>query len=153
MNRLAQNILAAGSLALLSSCAGFQLDRVDFAWPVESAVTVSALNTIEDVRYGVAAGVANLAMEEFQDSSALRGTELRLLRSSEGYYFVTGPRFKHVYVFTPGAYSLSLSSAIMVSESGLKSPALNQRPPHIELVDGDGFRRLLTNDDIVEAKK
>jgi len=153
MNRLAQIILVAGSIVLFSSCSGFQLDRVEFGWPVESVVTVSASNTIEDVRYGVSAGVANLAREEFQDSTALRGAALRMLRSSEGYYFVTGPRFRHVYVFSPGAFSLSLYTAIAVSEAGLRSPALNQRPPYVELVDGDSFRRLLTSDDIVETKK
>ncbi len=153
MNRLAQSILVAGSMVVLSSCAGFRLDRVNFGWPVESVVTVTASNTIEDVRYGVSAGVANLAMEEFQDSTALRGATLRMLRSSEGYYFVTGPRFKHVYVFSPGAFSLTLTSSIAVSETGLRNPALNQRPPYVELIDGDSFRRLLTSDDIVEAKK
>ena len=92
-------------------------------------------------------------MEEFQDSTALRGAKLRLLRSNEGYYFLTGPRFKHVYVFAPGAAALSLNKAILVAEGGLKNPALNQRPPYVELLDGEGFRRLLTNDDIAEVKK
>jgi hypothetical protein len=153
MSHLINRLAAAGALVVLSSCAGLQLDRVNFAWPVESVVTVSPTNTIEDVRYGVVAGVASLAQEEFQDSTALRGMPLRLLRSSEGYYFVTGPRFKHVYVFAPGAYRLTLNASIAVSESGLRAPALNQRPPYVELLDGDTFRRLLTSDDIVEAKK
>jgi len=153
MNHLARYSLLLGSTLLLASCAGLRLDRVDFGWPVESVTTVSNANMIEDVRYGFAAGVAPIAMEEFQDSTALRGAKLRLLRSNEGYYFLTGPRFKHVYVFTPGAAALSLNKAILVAEGGLKNPALNQRPPYVELLDGEGFRRLLTNDDIAEVKK
>jgi len=138
---------------MLASCASLKLERVDFGWPVESVLTVNNANMIEDVRYAVSASVANLAAEEFQDSTALRGARLRLLRSTEGYYFLTGPKFTHVYVFAPGASTLSLNQAITVNENGLKDPAFNQRPPYVELVDGEGFRRLLTNDAIAEVKK
>ncbi|HMK37846.1 MAG TPA: hypothetical protein VK569_00805 [Bacteroidota bacterium] len=153
MTRSLTFCLATASLIVLSSCSSLKLERVDFGWPVESVVTVSNTNTIEEIRYSVSAGVAGLAQEEFQDSTALRGAKLRLLRSSEGYYFLTGPRFKHVYVFSPGPSSLALNKAIPVSESGLRNPALNQRPPYVELLDGDAVRTLLTSDDIVEAKK
>ncbi|MEW6511816.1 MAG: hypothetical protein AB1428_12765 [Bacteroidota bacterium] len=153
MNRLLKHLLVGTVVVLMASCAGLKLDRVDFGWPVESMLTVDNNSMIEDVRYGVIAGVGGLAMEEFRDSTALRGTNVRLLRSGAGYYFLTGPRFKHVYVFAAGEHSLTLNSAILVSENGLKDPALNQRPPYVELIDGDGFRCLLTADDIVEARK
>ena len=153
MIRLMKFCLLPAALLLLPSCSSLTLERVDFGWPVESVVTVSSSNTIEDVRYSVSARITGLAQEEFQDSTALHGAKLRLLRSSEGYYFLTGPRFKHVYVFSPGPSTLVLSRAIQVSEAGLKNPALNQRPPYVELLDGDAFRTLLTSDDIVEAKK
>jgi hypothetical protein len=153
MIRLVKICAPASLLLIVSSCSSLRLERVDFGWPVESVVTVSPANTIEDVRYSVSAGLAGLAQEEFQDSTALRGAKLRILRSSEGYYFLTGPRFKHVYVFSPGPSSLILNKAIAVSESGLRNPALNQRPPYIELLDGESFRTLLTSDDIAEAKK
>ena len=123
MNHTRRFILTCAAAVLVSSCSTLKLDRVDFGWPVESAVTVNNANIFEDVRYSVTGGVSALAMEEFQDSTALKGANLRLIRSSEGYYFVTGPRFKHVYVFSPGKASLSLTSAIAVSETGLKNPA------------------------------
>jgi len=141
------------ALLCLSGCSTLTLEQVDYGWPVESVVTVSPSNVIEDVRYAVRAGVGPVASEEFQDSTALKGAKLRLLRSADGYYFLTGARFKHVYVFTPGPATLVLNRAIPVTETGLRSPALNQRPPYVELVDGDNFRRLLTSDDIVEVKK
>jgi hypothetical protein len=137
----------------LESCAGFKLENVDFGWPVESVVSVNSNNRIEEVRYGVAASVAPIASAEFQDSTALRGAKLRLLRSSEGYYFVTGPKFKNVYVFAPGPSTLSLYTSIPVFEAGLRDPALNQRPPYVEVVDGPNFRKLLSSNDIVEVQK
>ncbi len=140
-------------LVALPSCSSLTLERVDFGWPVESVLTVSDTNTIDDVRYAVTCSVARLAAEEFQDSTALRGAKLRLLRNTEGYYFLTGPKFKHVYIFQQSPRELKLKNALEVTKTGLQNPALNQRPPHVELIDGDTFKRLLTSDDIVEGKK
>jgi hypothetical protein len=144
---------AVGVMFALESCAGFKLENVDFGWPVESVVSVSPNNRIEDVRYAVTANVAPIALAEFQDSTALRGAKLRIIRSSEGFYFVTGPKFKNVYVLAPDASTLSLYSTIAILEAGMRDPALNQRPPYVELVDGQNFHRLLSNSDIVEVKK
>lgn len=141
-----------GALAL-TSCASLSLQWVDYSWPVESVLKVSTHNTIEEGRYAVSMRVTNLALSEFEDSTALIGTPLRLIRNEEGFYFITGPKFKNVYVFTPGASELNLKSRIQVSETGLKSPALNQRPPFVEVVDGKGWKRLLSSNDIVEEKK
>ncbi len=140
-------------LIALSGCSSLRIDNVDFGWPVESVVSVSDGNMIEEGRYIVSCSVSKIAEEEFQDSTALRGQKLRLIRSAEGYYFLTGPKFKNVYVFQSGTGELSLESKIEVSKNGLRNPALNQRPPYVELLDGDSFRRLLTSDEIVEGKK
>ena len=114
---------------------------------------VNQHNIIEEVRYAISFRVAGLATEEFSDSTALKGHSLRMLRSVEGYYFVTAPNFKNVYVFTPGASELDMKTKIEVSKTGLKSPALNQRPPYVELIDGKNFKVLLRNDSIEEEKK
>lgn len=136
-----------------SSCGSLSLQWVDYSWPVESVVKVNQNNTVEEGRYAISIRVTNLAMEEFQDSTALIGVALRLLRSEEGFYFITGPKFKNVYVFNPGPSELNLKSKIEVSETGMKSPALNQRTPYVEVVDGKGWKRLLTSDSVAEEKK
>ena len=140
-------------LLALSSCSTLTLEHVDFSWPVESVLTVSNTHTIEEGRYGLTCSVANVAREEFQDSTALRGTKLRILRNGEGYYFLTGARFKNVYVLTPGEGTLTLKARIAVSETGLTNPALNQRPPFVQLLDASAPARLLSSDDIVEEHK
>ena len=137
----------------ITSCASLTMQWVDYSWPVESVLKVNQQNTVEEGRYAISMRMTNLALEEFQDSTALIGTSVRLLRSEEGYYFITGPKFKNVYVFTPGASELNLKSKIQVSETGLKSPAMNQRSPYVEVVDGKNWKRLLTSDSIVEEKK
>jgi hypothetical protein len=145
-------LFAAG----LSSCASVRLEPVDFGWPVEAALTVSPANTVEEPRQSVTFNVAALAMEEFQDTSALKGTTLRVLRNPDGYFFVTGPRFEHVYVFAASGRVLALEEKIRVvperenGRQGLRNPALNQRPPYVELLDEPGVRVLLTPNGIAE---
>jgi hypothetical protein len=145
-------VLLVGLTTGISSCASLLIEHVNFGWPVESVLTVTTTNTIEDVRYAVSFSVAGIASEEFEDSTALKGTELRLLRNTEGFYFITGPQFKHVYVMKPGPSELVMKSKIAVGSKKLVKPALNQRPPHVELID-DSLRLLLTSDDIAEGKQ
>ena len=145
--------VAAVITLTLPACSSLRLENVDFGWPVESPLTVSATNIVEDMRYAVAFPVAQLAMAEFADSAALRGITLRVIRNHEGFYFVTGPRFKHVYIFAPRASSLVQSAALEVSTTGLTAPAFNLRPPYVELIDGGANARLLTSSEIVEGKK
>jgi hypothetical protein len=137
----------------ITSCGSLTMQWVDYSWPVESVLKVNQKNTVEEGRYAISMRMTSLAIEEFQDSTALIGTSVRLMRSEEGYYFITGPKFKNVYVFTPGASELNLKSKIQVSETGLKSPAMNQRTPYVEVVDGKNWKRLLTSDSMVEEKK
>ncbi len=154
MSRWAVQIIsAAGMLFFLAACSSLSLQQVDYAWPVESEIKVTQQNVVEEGRYAISFRVAQLATEEFGDSSALRGKKLRMLRSVEGYYFVTAPKFKNVYVFTPGPSELILKSKIEVSQTGLTAPALNQRPPYVELLDGKSPKVYLTSDNIEEEKK
>jgi hypothetical protein len=141
--------LAAGFVLAFTGCSSLTIDHVDYAWPIESALTVGPDNRVSEGRYALSFSVAPIAMEEFLDSTALRGSTVRVIRNSEGHYFVTGQRFRHVYVLAPGPAQLFLVTAIEVAPTGLRSPALNQRGPYVELVDS-GTRKMLTSDGIAE---
>jgi len=146
-------IITALSLSgLVVSCTSLRLQHVDYAWPVESVQIVDESNKIEEVRYSLSLDVTPLALEEFQDSVALRGKALHIIRNSAGYYFITGPQFKHVYVFESGASELSLQNKLEVTQAELHDPALNQRTPYVELIDGPDFSILLTSSEILERK-
>lgn len=135
---------------LLPACSSLSLQQVDFGWPVESALKVKDNNTVSEGRYAISFNVAPLAQKEFADSNALKGKEIRLLRSNEGMYYVTGPNFKYVYVMTPLASELKLFQKFEVSKTGLKKPALNQRDPYVELLDGTDLRLMMTKDEVLE---
>lgn len=149
-------LLASVLSIMMGACASLSLNNVDFAWPVESSLQVNNSNSVEDGRYAVAFNVAPLATEEFQDSSALKGKSLRILRNSTGYYFVTATGFRNVYVFSPGEGKLSMKEKISIGkntegqELKLENPALNQRPPYVELLDGQA-KYLLSPDGMLES--
>ncbi len=138
---------------VLPGCSSLSLENANFSWPVESVLAVNSMNMIEEGRYALVVSVAPLAAAEFGDSTALRGTTLRIIRNAQGYYFVTGPRFKHVYVFRTGEGALVGASVIEVSPTGLVTPAFNQRPPFIELLDGSAPPRYLTSSDFSQENK
>ena len=140
------------SAVMLPACSSLSLQQVDYGWPVESVLTVSEANTVTEGRHAISFNVAPLAEAEFENANALRGKEIRLLRSTDGMYYVTGSQFKHVYVMAPEAGELSLHRKYEVSEKGLTKPALNQREPYVELIDGSSVRLLMTRDDIIEEK-
>jgi len=139
-------------LLMLPACSLVTLENANFAWPVEAVLTVNSMNIIEEGRYAFAVNIAPLAQAEFQDSTALRGKTIRVIRNAQGYYFVTGPRFKKVYVFRTGEGAFEEVTSIQVSETGLTQPALNQRPPFIELLDGNTPPKYLTNSDFLQEK-
>jgi hypothetical protein len=151
MNIVLRFSLASLAVVSLASC-GMTVENVHYAWPVESVLPVGDDNIVQDGRHSLQFSVAAIAEEEFENVGALRGKEIRLLRSVEGYYFLTAKRFKHVYVLKPAPSELRLESRIAVAPNGLQDPAFNQRPPYVELLDGGKAIRL-TSDEIVEGKK
>ena len=150
--RLVLGILASAAASVVLIACGTTIDGVRYAWPVESVLTVGNNNLVEDGRHGLTFSVGAIAEKEFADSTSLRGKDIRLLRDNEGFYFLTGKKFKNVYVLSSGTASLHVKSQIEVAPRGLDDPALNQRLPYVELVDGKMVVKL-TEDDIVEGKK
>ena len=88
-----------------------------------------------------------LFFEEIGDSTAYLDRDIRIIRDTKGYYFVTAKNFKNVYVFEGIDGELKLDNKIGISEKGMNNPAFNQRIPYIELVD-NGKKTLLSNEGI-----
>jgi len=145
-------VLSVTLIVLGTACTMLTLQPADFSWPVESALKVDDQGNVTEDRYSTDFNTIALFYEEFQDSMAYKGKEIRLIRNNSGNYFITGKDFKNVYVFKANEGTLTLEKKIFISEFGLKSPAFNQRLPYIELVDGD-YKNNLTNDGIEGGSK
>jgi uncharacterized protein YydD (DUF2326 family) len=140
----------------IMGCSSLVLRPVDFSWPIEVALQPDSKGNVKEARYQVSFNVKALLFEELKDSTAVTKHTFHVLRDQAGYYFITAKGFKNVYVFRHGDGTLKLEKKILVSEKGLDAPALNQRAPHISLIDekkGSEAPILLTKDGIAEGGK
>ncbi len=145
---------AISILMIFSACSTLQLKPADFGWPVESVVKVDDQGNVSVDRYSLKFNVKNLFTEETGDSKAYIGKELRIIRNSKGYYFITGNDFKNVYVFNTNDGALKLDNKIEVSDStGIINPAFNQRPPFVSLNTGNKNINLTEDGIAKESKK
>ncbi|MFC2133622.1 hypothetical protein ACFLTH_03305 [Bacteroidota bacterium] len=124
-------------LIIISSCTTLTLKPVSYAWPIESVLITDNNGNLEDQRYSLKISARKLIFEEFGNNTDLDSVEVRIIRNDAGYYFLTAQKFKNVYVFRESEASLKMENKILVSETGLLSPVMNQRSPFIELLDGN----------------
>ena len=120
----------------IAACSPLALKPADFSWPVESVLQVSDDGFVKEDRHALFFNTQNMFLEETEDSSAHLNQEVRVIRDSKGYYYITANNFKNVYVFNANDGELCLDKKIMISETGISKPAFNQRPPYVELVEG-----------------
>jgi hypothetical protein len=107
------------------------IQNVDYAQPLESVLSPDMDNQVHDQRYAIKFNISGILEEEGASSV----DEIRLIRSSAGYYFVTAAGFNNVYVFETDERELKLKRKIEITGDGLGQPAFNQRDSYIELVD------------------
>lgn len=129
------------------ACTSLTLKPADFSWPVESVLEVSKDGFVKEERHSLFFDTRNMFIEETEDSSAYLDREVRIIRDTKGYYFITSNNFKNVYVFEADDGEFCLENKILISETGISKPVFNQRPPYIELVDGSS-KHLLSIDGI-----
>jgi hypothetical protein len=136
---------------LMVACSSLNLEPADFSWPVESVLKVGEDGTVMEERHSLAFDAKNLFLEETGDSLSYQGKDLRIIRDSKGYYYITSNGFKNIYVFTATDGELLLDDKINVSETGVVNPAFNQRSPYVELLAGNE-KHLLLNNEIVNEE-
>ncbi len=139
-------------LVIVAACSTLKLQQADFAWPVESVLSVDDDGIVTEDRYSISFDTRGLFFEEFQDSSVFKGKEIRIIRDVNGFYFITAEKFKNIYVFKMDNGAMASVNKINISETGVTNPALNQRSPDIELID-DSKSIYLTNTGIYRNKK
>jgi hypothetical protein len=128
----------------LEGCSTLKLSPADFTWPLESVIPVDQNGVVVDKRYSFSFNTKSLFFAETGDSTKYMDQTLRIIRDAKGYYYITCDKFTSVYVFKSGESSLVIENKILINEKGIQNPALNQRAPYIELIDGKG-KYLLDN--------
>jgi hypothetical protein len=139
------------AIFIVAGCSTLTLKPGEFAWPVESVSKIDDQGFIVDEQYCLSLNVKELLFAETQDSVNIVNVELRIIRDGKGYYFMTAAKFKHVYVFEQIEGGLKLTNKILVAQNGLEDPALNQRPPYIQLLNDQDPPVLLTKEGVLEG--
>ena len=138
---------------ILTGCSSLTLKPGDFAWPIESVLSIDDQGNVQTRLYSFSFNVKELLFAETQDSVHVSKVSLRMIRDVKGFYFITASKFKNVYVFEQTEGGLKLKNRILVEQNGLSEPALNQRVPFIQVVNGKNPAVLLTEDGVFEGEK
>jgi hypothetical protein len=138
---------------LITGCSSLILKPADFSWPVESVLKVDHKGMIEEQRNNLSVSVKGLLFAETQDSVNVSRHTVHLIRDVKGYYYITGSKFKNVYVFEQTDGGLKLAAKILIKEQGLDDPALNQKAPYIQLLNEKDKPLLLSKEGILEGGK
>ncbi len=144
-----QIIIFAAALSLFG-CSSLVLQPADFSWPVESVLKSDAVGMVAENRFAVSFSITELVLRERGESQSAAGVTVRVIRDREGYYYVTAPQFKNVYVFTAVDGTMKQCRKIEIGETEMTDPKFNQRDAFIELVNGPA-KLALTKDGILEG--
>ena len=140
------------AILALSGCASVTLKPVDFSWSFESVLTADSGGFVRAEPKTIAFNAGELFRAEMKDPGAAAGTMVRIIRDYDGYYFITAPGFRHVYIFNGKKGKLTLRKKVLIAEQGMEKPFFNRRDPGVELV-ANGQAYLLSGKGIVSGGK
>ena len=145
-------LLALAALLALPGCASVTLKPVDFSWSFESVLTTDAQGVAKGEPRTVVFNAGELFLAESKVPGMAADRVVRVIRDVEGYYFMTSPGFKHVYIFEGADGELTLEKKVLIAEEGMEKPFFNRREQGIELV-ANGQTYLLNKKGLVSGGK
>ena len=140
------------AILALPGCASVTLKPVDFSWSFESVLTADSAGYVKGEPRIIAFDAKELFRAETKNPGAAAGSMVRIIRDYDGYYFITSPGFKHVYIFNGADGKLTLEKKVLVAEQGMEKPFFNRRDLGIELV-ANGQVYLLSKKGIISGGK
>lgn len=146
-------LLFATFLIVGTACKTFVVKDVNYSQQIESVLTPNSNGEVRDSRYSLSFNILPFQFQETKDSSSVSVEEVRLIRNSEGFYFITANGFSNVYVMEPIKNGLKLKKKIQISEQGLASPAFNLRTPYVQLVDKKTSQTFSLNEKGIQNKE
>ena len=119
-------------MLILTGCgSSLVLENVNYSQPLESVLSPDSEGVVHDQRYAIQFNITPLIEYEGTESAE----EIRLIRNTPGFYFVTADGFSNVYIFSPGEGELTLHEEVELPDGPISKPAFNQRTTHIELIN------------------
>lgn len=138
MKSLLQTItmISVVAVVLLTGCKqSMVISQVDYSQSIESVLQPDEDGTVEDPKHGITFNIKPIQYAETQDTSSVTTKQVRYIRGNEGYYYITAPDYKNVYVMAPEKEKLVLKETLKIADETIAKPAFNQRRTHIQLVN------------------
>jgi len=145
-------VLSLVAILALSGCACVTLKPVDFSWSFESVLTTDANGVVRGEPKTIAFAAGELFRAETKHPDTVADKTVRIIRDEQGYYFITSPGFRHVYIFKSADGKLTLKKKVLIAENGMEKPFFNHRERGIELV-ANGQVYLLNKKGIIPGEK
>jgi hypothetical protein len=140
------------AILALPGCASVTLKPVDFSWSFESVLTTDAAGVATGEPKTIVFNANELFLAETKAATTGADKVVRVIRDVEGYYYMTSPGFKHVYIFEGADGELTLEKKVLISEEGMEKPFFNRRELGIELA-ANGQVYLLNKKGLVSGEK
>lgn len=129
-------LLTMIATVLLAGCKqSMVISKVDYSQSIESVLQPDEEGTVKDIKHGLTFNIKPIQYAETQDTSSVTTNQVRYIRGQEGYYYITAPNYKNVYVMAPEKGKLVLKETLKTSKDGISKPAFNQRMTHIQLLN------------------
>ncbi len=129
-------VISVVAAVLLTGCKqSMVISKVDYSQSIESVLQPDDEGTVTDPQHGITFNIKPIQYAETQDTSSVTTNQVRYIRGQEGYYYITAPDYKNVYVMAPEKGKLVLKETLKVTDEGITKPAFNQRMTHIQLLN------------------
>ncbi len=129
-------VISVVAAVLLTGCKqSMVISKVDYSQSIESVLQPDDDGTVTDPQHGITFNIKPIQYAETQDTSSVTTNQVRYIRGQEGYYYITAPDYKNVYVMAPEKGKLVLKETLKVTDNGITKPAFNQRMTHIQLLN------------------
>jgi hypothetical protein len=147
-------MISAVAALLLTGCKqSMVISEVDYSQSIESVLQPDEDGTVKDLKHGLTFNIKPIQYAETQDTSSVTTNQVRYIRGQEGYYYITAPNYKNVYVMAPEKGKLVLKETLKTTDEGIAKPAFNQRMTHIQLVNRSTGEIWKVNAESIEKKE
>lgn len=146
-------ILCIAVVSVIGCKQSLVISKVDYSQPIESVLTPDEDGMVEDVKQGLKFNILPIQFKETQDTSSVTTSEIRYIRGSKGYYYLTAPTYKNVYMMSSEEGELKVQETFPLKEPGIDKPAFNQREGYVQLVNRTtGERYKLTPEGLTQEQ-
>ncbi len=127
-------LILAVLASLLFNCSKIVIEDVNYAWRTENRIKINSDGLVKGPPFTLVFDLSKVLVAENVAIEEITGKKLRIIRNQKGFYFLTAPLFKKVYVFAEDEGALKLKTEIAVAEAPMENPAFNLRGETIQLI-------------------